>query len=222
MDKVIEMGSSNNRQTLSVRDWAEAALEVIAELGVKGVAVEPLARRLGVTKGSFYWHFANRRALLQAALELWEHQQTDQILARVEQESDPRRRLARVFAEADGSQYAGRLYLALAGATENKLIQTVVRRVIERQTEFLWRCYIDLGLDEQAARHKAVLAYSVFMGTLELRRDAPETVPAGDDFHEYMHFIGEALIPGYDRSLHRRDPAEGTGENVARIGDQRR
>jgi AcrR family transcriptional regulator len=206
------MSETSNRQTLSVRDWAEAALEVIAEKGIKGIAVEPLARRLGVTKGSFYWHFANRRALLQAALDLWEHQQTDEILDRVAQESDPRRRLARVFAEADGSRYAGRLYLALAGATENTLIQSVVRRVIERQTQFLWECYRDLGLDGQAARHKAVLAYSVFMGTLELRRDAPDTLPAGEAFHDYMHFVGEALIPGYERALHRREqnaPSEG-------------
>ena len=39
------------------------------------VAVEPLARRLGVTKGSFYWHFANREALVAAAVTRWEHDQ---------------------------------------------------------------------------------------------------------------------------------------------------
>ena len=42
---------------LSAEDWAQAALDLIAEQGVAAVAVEPLARRLGVTKGSFYWHF---------------------------------------------------------------------------------------------------------------------------------------------------------------------
>ena len=52
---------------LSADDWAQAALDLIAEQGVSAVAVEPLARRLGVTKGSFYWHFPSRDALLQAA-----------------------------------------------------------------------------------------------------------------------------------------------------------
>ena len=52
---------------LSADDWAREALEQIAETGVSSVAVEPLARRLGVTKGSFYWHFPSREALLQAA-----------------------------------------------------------------------------------------------------------------------------------------------------------
>src|SRR3546814_3926398 len=50
---------------LSADDWAQAALEQIAEQGVLAVAVEPLARRLGVTKGSFYWHFPSREALLE-------------------------------------------------------------------------------------------------------------------------------------------------------------
>ena len=54
---------------LSAEDWALAALDVIAESGLASVAVEPLAKRLGVTKGSFYWHFPSRDALLVAALE---------------------------------------------------------------------------------------------------------------------------------------------------------
>jgi AcrR family transcriptional regulator len=57
---------------LSAEDWAVAALDVIAETGLASVAVEPLAKRLGVTKGSFYWHFPSREALLIAALERWE------------------------------------------------------------------------------------------------------------------------------------------------------
>ena len=59
----------NRRQSLSAENWIEAALDVISEGGVESVAVEPLARRLGVTKGSFYWHFPNRDALVGRALE---------------------------------------------------------------------------------------------------------------------------------------------------------
>ncbi|HVU82101.1 MAG TPA: helix-turn-helix domain-containing protein, partial [Rhodanobacteraceae bacterium] len=57
---------------LSAADWERGALEMIAQEGVDALAVEALARRLGVTKGSFYWHFKNREALLQAALNRWE------------------------------------------------------------------------------------------------------------------------------------------------------
>src|SRR5690349_9500352 len=75
---------------LSAADWAQTALDVIAEQGVAAVAVEPLARRLGVTKGSFYWHFPSRDALLQAALERWEDTEQQTVFGKMEAVSDPR------------------------------------------------------------------------------------------------------------------------------------
>jgi AcrR family transcriptional regulator len=54
--------------TLTASDWAEAALQLIAEKGLSALTVSTLATRLGVTKGSFYWHFAGRSELLAAAL----------------------------------------------------------------------------------------------------------------------------------------------------------
>ena len=78
---------------LSAEDWAQAALDLIAEQGVAAVAVEPLARRLGVTKGSFYWHFPSRDALLQAALERWESVEQEAVFGTLEAIPDPRERL---------------------------------------------------------------------------------------------------------------------------------
>src|SRR5512145_1401917 len=75
---------------LSADDWAAAALDLIAEQGVAAVAVEPLARRLGVTKGSFYWHFPSREALLSAALERWELVEQETVWGQLESFSDPR------------------------------------------------------------------------------------------------------------------------------------
>jgi AcrR family transcriptional regulator len=65
---------------LTRADWAEAALRALVRDGLKGVAVEPLARELGTTKGSFYWHFADRAALIEATLEHWEHRATTEML----------------------------------------------------------------------------------------------------------------------------------------------
>jgi AcrR family transcriptional regulator len=82
---------------LSADDWARAALDQIAEDGVAAVAVEPLARRLGVTKGSFYWHFPSREALLKAALERWEQVELEEVFARVEAIVEPRDRMRELF-----------------------------------------------------------------------------------------------------------------------------
>ena len=70
MSQAISPKKTRNR--LSAADWEHQALEMIAEEGVRAFAVEPLARRMGITKGSFYWHFPNREALLDQALASWE------------------------------------------------------------------------------------------------------------------------------------------------------
>lgn len=51
--------------------WIKSAVTILAEHGADGLRVEVLAKRLGVTKGSFYWHFKDRQALLEAVLEYW-------------------------------------------------------------------------------------------------------------------------------------------------------
>ena len=59
------------RVQLDRQSWVMAAIEVMAEEGIAGLRVEVLAKRLKVTKGSFYWHFEDRRDLLVAILQHW-------------------------------------------------------------------------------------------------------------------------------------------------------
>jgi AcrR family transcriptional regulator len=59
------------RKALDRSDWIESAIDVLGREGVGGLRIEVLAKRCGVTKGSFYWHFRDRQDLLQAVLEHW-------------------------------------------------------------------------------------------------------------------------------------------------------
>jgi AcrR family transcriptional regulator len=68
-----------------VQAWVNAALEILAEQGIDGVRIEPVAKKLGVTKGSFYWHFKDRDALFEAILEDWRRGATLRIIARLDQ-----------------------------------------------------------------------------------------------------------------------------------------
>src|SRR3954452_9786901 len=81
------------RESLAAGDWTEAALRALAHGGLAAGAVEPLAKSLGTTKGSFYWHFADRNALLAAALERWEERDTDLVIATVARGPDAATRL---------------------------------------------------------------------------------------------------------------------------------
>ena len=67
----MENNLTKTRVQLDRNAWVQAATEVLAEEGISGLRVEVLAKRLKVTKGSFYWHFQDRRDLLMAVLQVW-------------------------------------------------------------------------------------------------------------------------------------------------------
>src|SRR3712207_5160425 len=83
--------------TRTPRDrWIEQGLQAPAPGGPDAVRVEVLAKQLGVTKGGFYGAFADRDALLEAMLDTWERESTDEVLDRIEREGgDPRTRIRR-------------------------------------------------------------------------------------------------------------------------------
>jgi AcrR family transcriptional regulator len=88
------------QRPLTPDDWARAALAEIARGGIEAVAVESLAAELGATKGSFYWHFKNRDALIQAALGRWEQRRTGAVIEELEREPGPARRLRKLLEAA--------------------------------------------------------------------------------------------------------------------------
>jgi AcrR family transcriptional regulator len=70
------MEKHKKKKRLTRDDWLKAALD-LSEIGIDAVKVAPLAERMGVTTGSFYWHFKNRQELLEALLDYWEREMTD-------------------------------------------------------------------------------------------------------------------------------------------------
>jgi AcrR family transcriptional regulator len=82
---------------LSREDWVDAALSALAEGGIEGVRLDRLCRHLGVTKGSFYWHFDGREALLDAVADYWAEEQPVAAIATLEaMQGDAVTRLARM------------------------------------------------------------------------------------------------------------------------------
>lgn len=71
---------SLKKDSLDRESWLEQALSILREEGIQGVRVERLARDLGVTKGSFYWHFKNRDDLQQSILNYWVDQYNDVVI----------------------------------------------------------------------------------------------------------------------------------------------
>ena len=65
---------------ISKAEWLDAALETLEIEGIGGVNIEKLARKFGIAKSGFYWHFKNRGDLLNQMLEYWVHEFTEVVI----------------------------------------------------------------------------------------------------------------------------------------------
>lgn len=183
------------RTRLSAADWEQAALDLIAEQGVAAVAVEALARQLGVTKGSFYWHFPNREALLKGALDRWEKHDTENLFDQVEPIADPRARLCELFRRTGREAKSHVIYSALLRALDHPIVQPVMSRVSQRRMDFLTRAYRQVGMNRSAAAHRARLAYAAYVGFLQLNLQLGIQRLDHAELEAYVEHAIETLIP---------------------------
>ena len=192
--------ADGKRESLTAGDWTEAALETLARGGLAAVAVEPLAKSLGTTKGSFYWHFADRNALLAATLELWERRDTDQVIAGIDETRDVGTRLRKLLrlaflsVQGDAAGGTGAIELALQASATHPLVAATLERVTRRRLAALSRLYSALGLSPTRARDQALLAYAAFLGHAQLARSTPDLLPRGRAFGRHVDQVVEALV----------------------------
>lgn len=164
------------RQRLSADDWTAAALDALADGGLAAVAVEPIATRLGTTKGSFYWHFPNRNALLTAALERWERTDTEDTITAIEAEPPgmPRLRTLIVGAMTGRTGEAARVELALLATARHPLVAPVLARVTRRRIDYLGGLFAALGFAPDEALRRGLLAYTSYLGHAQVSLATPD------------------------------------------------
>lgn len=181
--------------TLSREDWVRAALNALAREGLQAVAVEPLAQALGVTKGSFYWHFATRDELVAGALEAWEQDQNLDVVTRYQGIPDPRRRLRVLLFAAFEDTENGRIFAALAASSEDPRVQPHLRRATEGRLALGREAFRALGFPPEEAEQRALLAYAAYAGYFQLLRTTPEAVAEVTDLSGYVRRLADALVP---------------------------
>jgi len=178
---------------LSRDAWTAAGLRALGAGGIEGVRVEVLARELGVTKGSFYWHFADRDALLIAALRRWEHDYTERVVADVAAVAEPAERLRRLIGTVVGGGRGDRIHLALA-SSDHPRIKEALARVTRRRLDYLAACYAELGHPRKVARERALVAYTAYVGLVHLRIEAPDALPTAAAFAAYVEELVARLV----------------------------
>ena len=153
--------------------WVDEGLRALAAGGPDAVRIEPLAQALGVTKGGFYWHFDDRRALLEEMLDTWERTVLDEVIERVEGEGgDARVRLRRLFALASSARGLLKIELAIRNwARGDKTVAARLRRVDNRRMDYMRSLFGAFCPDEDDVEVRCLLTLSLFIGVPSIPAD---------------------------------------------------
>lgn len=156
--------------------WIQAAFRHIARNNVDDIRVEELARELGVTKGSFYWHFRNRQHLVERVLNHWMERATLQVTrwARAEETAgaDSLRRLLSLPATTPPDKHGADVEIAIRSwARREELAARTVREVDAIRRDFFVELMTELGFSGEDAQRRAAAAQSFMLGEALLHKE---------------------------------------------------
>jgi len=148
---------------LSAQDWLDAGLKALAARGFSALKAEPLAKAMGVSRGSFYWHFADIGAFHAAILAHWRDVAAEAIIADLEAEGDKSRALPLLLRRA----FSGKLALEKAvrsWATFDAAARSAVLAIDRRRLDYVASLLRIAGFDDETARARAQILYWAFLG----------------------------------------------------------
>ena len=176
-------------------DWIDAAYETLSEQGWRSLSVEGLAKHLGVTKGSFYWHFKDRNALLDEVLERWREQL---VISRTEASggtpAEKIRYMLDIVVNSGRPGRGGSLELAMrAWGRRDPRVALVVEEVDQRRLDYTAGLFQEIGFGEREAEARAMLLFSYIFsqGILSFTDDWV--------LKDRMHAMCRAIVEGADR-----------------------
>ncbi|MDD7814217.1 TetR/AcrR family transcriptional regulator [Mycobacterium sp. CSUR Q5927] len=181
-------GAAGNSR-LSVQDWVQAGFGILAEDGLKALTIDRLCRRLRVTKGSFYWHFADMKTYRQALVDTW-------AAVRDEDRGDfdalsalpPRERLSRMMTSLVGPRHWMLERAMREWARSEDTVAEAVRASDRRVLKAVRQVFVDEGFDAEESDMRANATFAAGIGFLHLSgsRPSPRAVGRREQFLDVM------------------------------------
>ncbi|MFD1811124.1 TetR/AcrR family transcriptional regulator [Rhodococcus gannanensis] len=168
-------GSGSRSSRLSVDDWIEAAFDLLVREGVTGVKITRLCEDLGVTKGSFYWHFTDIDHLMKAVADRWCAIQNETLLALKETTSIPGDQRLEAMAVQLMSQRGWAVEVAVRDwARTDAQVADSVARLDNQVFDVVQSTLLDLGFDAEEARLRSGVLVYAGVGFLHARGHLPD------------------------------------------------
>ncbi|MEM9123882.1 MAG: TetR/AcrR family transcriptional regulator [Pseudomonadota bacterium] len=150
---------------LSETDWLKHGLKTLASTGFTGLKAEPMAKRLGVSKGSFYWHFEDLAAFHDKLLDYWQATTTDQVIRDIERNSQASERLDALMQNAFRKTRHADLDQAIRHwAQHDRRARSRLQSVDQIRIDYLYTLLRAAHQDEDRARRWARFLYAASLG----------------------------------------------------------
>jgi len=157
------MVATHMTDQLSAKDWLDQGLKTLAQNGFTALKAEPLAKAMGVSRGSFYWHFADIAAFHAAILKHWREVAAEQVIAGLETAARDGNPLALLLRGAFGSKQALERAVRSWAAVDPKA-RAAVQAIDRRRVDYVDRMLRQAGLEADVARARAQILYWAFLG----------------------------------------------------------
>ena len=158
---------------LSATDWLDQGIRALALEGFTALKAEPLAKAMGVSRGSFYWHFADVEAFHAAILNYWREIAAERIIEDIEaaagKDNALQLLLERVFGEKRALEHAVRRWAVVDPAA-----RAAVRAIDRRRLAYVERLLVGTGISREVARARARILYWAYLGFALTDRPLPQ------------------------------------------------
>jgi AcrR family transcriptional regulator len=148
---------------LTAQDWIDFALKTLAREGFDALKADVLARKIGVSRGSFYWHFTGLGTFHSQVIERWRDIATEAIIADIEQYGSHEERLDALLRHAFGGGATLEIRMR-AWAGNNAVAARALSDVDLRRREYIRRLLMEAGVAEPLAATRAQLLYWAYLG----------------------------------------------------------
>ncbi len=178
---------TSGKSRLTVDDWLQAGYAILAEEGLNALKIDRLCARLGVTKGSFYWHFADTGAYRRALIESWA-QLRDQDRRDIEHIRDipPRERLSQMMASLVRPRLWTLERAMREWARSDETVAAAVRSADRRLLNVVRQAFCDYGFDADEAELRARTTFAAGIGLLHLPGPSPKKHLQRERFLDFM------------------------------------
>lgn len=194
MEKTELSGSSDAKAQLTPHDWIAEATELLVHKSIDAVRIDVLAKQMGVSRGSFYWHFSDREDLLRRVLMTWQEAQTEQIISRYRKQGVEAQALIQELVELPfhgrAAMKGSSVELAIrAWARRDDTARMVVDAVDAKRLSYIEACFGSLGFEAEEARARAFTLYCYMQSESLFRNQGSEA-----DKTQRRRFITRMLL----------------------------